>query len=107
METENYTGERDSNGELDWLVEEFNAIHEEDNNIELSQKALMENIEEERDEYLEYDNEDLEEKFYFSGEYEEALLLKFANWLTLVSGSNTSLTEARKQKHCNQYRSRQ
>ena len=46
LETENYIGERDSDGELDWLAEEFNAIYEERNNIELSQKALMENIEE-------------------------------------------------------------
>ena len=33
----------------------------------------MENIEEEHDEYLEYDNQDLEEKFYLPGEDEEAL----------------------------------
>ena len=99
LETENYIGERDSDGELDWLAEEFNAIYEERNNIELSQKALMENIEEERDEYLEYDNEDLEEKFYLSGEDEDALLLKFVNWLTSVSGGKRSLREARKHKN--------
>ena len=99
LETENYIGERDSDGELDWLAEEFNAIYEERNNIELSQKAVMENIEEERDEYLEYDNEDLEEKFYLTGEDEDALLLKFVNWLASVSGGKRSLREARKHKN--------
>lgn len=53
----------------------------------------------ERDEYLEYDNEDLEEKFYLSGEDEDALLLKFVNWLTSVSGGKRSLREARKHKN--------
>ena len=99
METENYIGERDSDGELDWLAEEFNAIYEKHNNIELSQKALMENIEEECDEYLEYDNEDLEEKFYLSDEDEEASLLKFVNSLTSVSGGKRSLREVRKHKN--------
>ena len=98
LDTKNYIGERDSDGELDWLAEEFNVIYEERNNIELSQKALMENIEEESDEYLEYDNQDLEEKFYLSGQDEEALLLKFVNWLTSVSGGKRSLREARKHK---------
>ena len=40
----------------------------------------------ERNEYLEYDDEDLEDKFYFSGEDEDAFLLKFSNWLTSIIG---------------------
>ena len=58
-ETVNHIAERDSDGELDWLAEEFNAIYKESNNTDISQKGLMDNIEEERDEYLEYNNEDL------------------------------------------------
>lgn len=43
----------------------------------------MENIEE-QNEYLEYDNEDPDDKFYLFGEDEDAFLLTFVNWLTSV-----------------------
>ena len=90
-ETVNHIAERDSDGELDWLAEEFNAIYKEYNNTDISQKGLVDNIEEERDEYLEYNNEDLKDKFYLSDEDKDAVLLKFVNWSTSVGGCKRSL----------------
>ena len=67
----NHVADSDSDQELDWLAEEFNFIYEKCSNIQFGQKALMENIEE-QNKYLEYDNEDPDDKFYLFGEDEDA-----------------------------------